>query len=324
MAKVLAMTKGIDREAWLELRRKGLGGSDAAACVGLSPWKQPIDVYMDKIGEGAQIETSIGDAMYWGNKLEPVVADWFMESTGKKVARKNAILRHDEYPFLLANVDRLIVGERSGLEIKTTNAYSGKKWDDNTVPDDYYIQCLHYMMVTGLPRWYLAVLIGGNTPKVYVFDRDEAAIQNLMEAEIRFWTEHVEKRVPPPVIFDNPSKAEEILRYLYPAGNGTKMILGSEAEKLAAQYLEYHRVESAAKKSKEAMKVQLMNQLGASEHGITTSYEVSWKTYIGKKKFDELAFAKDHSDLHEQYMVDGKTTRTFGVSERKVAKGEVA
>ena len=307
-------TANMDRSKWLEIRRSGIGGSDAAACVGLSSWKQPIDVYLDKLGELPDREQEIGDAMYWGNKLEPVVADWFSESTGKKVVKRNAILTHKKYPFLFANVDRLLKGEKAGLEIKTTNAFSGRsKWGDDQVPEEYYVQCLHYMMVTGLPKWYLAVLIGGNDPKVYSFERDEEAIQNLMEAEVYFWNEYVQKRVPPPITDYN----ESTIKALYPVGNGSQVILGVDAVDLAGEYVRLTKVESEAKKQKEMVKAQLMAMMGQSEIGRAGNFEVSWKTSAPKQKFDTDKFAAENDALYKQYLKDVAASRTFGVKELK-------
>src|SRR5690554_2691682 len=161
MAMVIAAnTLDMTREQWLEERRKGIGGSDAAAIAGLSRYRSPIQVYMDKLGLIEPPEEN--EAMYWGRKLEDIVAEEFSIRTGLKVRRRNAILQHPEYPFMLANVDRLIVGKNEGLECKTTSAYRADEWKDDGIPWEYAIQCYHYMAVTGYKAWWIAALIGGN------------------------------------------------------------------------------------------------------------------------------------------------------------------
>lgn len=160
-AVILANTSEMSHEEWLAARRKGIGGSDAAAIAGLNKWKSPVAVYLEKIGQAPEENVS-SEAAYWGTVLEDVVAQEFSKRTGLKVRRRNAILQHPEHSFMLANVDRLIVGEKAGLECKTASEYLKEEWKDDEVPAQYLIQCQHYMAVTGYDAWWIAVLIGGN------------------------------------------------------------------------------------------------------------------------------------------------------------------
>ena len=122
--KKLANTLNLSHEEWLEWRKKGIGGSDAGAVAGLNPWKSPVSVYMDKIGESKP--TQDNERMRIGRDLEDYVARRFEEATGKKVRRNNFMMVHDDYNFMVANIDREIVGENALLECKTTGSY-GKK-----------------------------------------------------------------------------------------------------------------------------------------------------------------------------------------------------
>ena len=159
-AKVLANTLHMDRKAWLEARKQGLGGSDVATIAGLSKWKSQVQVFLEKT-QAIEQEDVQSEAAYFGNVLEEVVAQEFAKRTGLKVQRRNAILQHPAYPWMLANVDRLIVGERIGLECKTASEYLKKSGRAKK----YLLltfQCQHYMAVTGYEAWWIAVLIGGN------------------------------------------------------------------------------------------------------------------------------------------------------------------
>src|SRR5690606_24085021 len=122
MAKVLVPTRGMDREEWLQARRRGIGGSDAAVIAGVDPFRSPIRLWMEKRGEIQ--EEPAGEAAEWGLLLEPVIAAEFERRTGKRVRRRNAILQHPEHEWMLANIDREIVGEDAILEIKTTSAWN--------------------------------------------------------------------------------------------------------------------------------------------------------------------------------------------------------
>lgn len=189
-------TSGMPRQEWLALRRTGIGGSDAAAIVCLSPWATPYTVYMDKLGLLPEKEDT--EAMRQGRDLEEYVARRFMEHSCKKVRRCNYMIRNPQYPFAIADIDFRIVGENAGLECKTTSSLDLKKFHGVEFPEQYYAQCVHYLAVTGADRWYLAVLVLGRGFFVYVLERHDMEIAALMEAEGRFW-QRVQEQDPPGV-----------------------------------------------------------------------------------------------------------------------------
>ena len=120
--KKLVSTSNLSHEEWLRYRKLGIGGSDAGAICGLNPYKTAMQIYFDKTSD--TIEYTDNEAMRQGRDLENYVAQRFMEATGKKVRKANAIFCHEEYPFLLANVDRMLTGENVGLECKTASPYA--------------------------------------------------------------------------------------------------------------------------------------------------------------------------------------------------------
>ncbi|MED2764855.1 YqaJ viral recombinase family protein [Bacillus thuringiensis] len=143
---VTASTTDLTREKWLEIRRQGIGGSDVAAVLNLSDWNSPMSIYLDKIGELK--EKSQSEYAYWGNVLEDVVARKFMKRTGLKVRRKNEMLQSKLHPFMMANIDREVIGRKEGLECKTASEYKRSEWKGDNVPTQYILQCQHYMVVT--------------------------------------------------------------------------------------------------------------------------------------------------------------------------------
>lgn len=143
--KKLVSTLNLDKKEWLKYRKGGIGGSDAGAICGLNPYRTAMQVYNDKRTE--EIEEFDNEAMREGRDLEEYVARRFMEATGKKVRRANTMFCDEENPFMLADVDRMIVGENAGLECKTASPFSADKWEDDKIPLSYQIQCYHYMSV---------------------------------------------------------------------------------------------------------------------------------------------------------------------------------
>ena len=179
------------REEWLAIRQGYIGGSDAGAVIGLNPYKSAYTLWAEKCGSIQPFDGNITTEV--GSYLEEFVAELFTRETGKKVRRKNATLVNDLYPFACANLDRVIVGEKAFLEIKTTNSLPlmKKLRSSEEFPDAYYAQCVHYLAVSGLEKCYLAVLVNCRELLTYELERDEDEIAALMAAEKEFWEEHV-------------------------------------------------------------------------------------------------------------------------------------
>jgi putative phage-type endonuclease len=201
----------MDRADWLDVRKHGIGGSDASVIAGLNPWKSPMELYAEKIGDYP--EKAQTWAMMRGTALEEPLAQWFMQKTGIKIRRRNAVLAHPDYPFMLANVDRLVVGERTGVEIKTASPFAIEKWRDGNAPIEYVLQCQHYMAVTGYVKWWLVYCIDGHEPDAILLERDEETIATLIQMQNDFWHNHVIPRIPPSP--DNTESCKQALSYLY-------------------------------------------------------------------------------------------------------------
>lgn len=308
MANVLASTAVMDRQTWLEARRKGIGGSDVAVIFGLSKYKSPIGLWLDKTGQVEPDEA--GEAAYWGTTLEEIVAAEFTVRTGLKVRRRNAILQHPEHPFMLANVDRLIVGQKAGLECKTASEYLKDQWEDDNVPDAYYLQCHHYMAVTGYPVWYIAVLIGGNKFKWARIERNEEVIRKIIEGESEFW-KYVETMTMPPA--DGSPACADALNNIYPESDGSEVALSSEADILIRAYELAEQDEKEAKARKDLAKNQLCEMLGQAEKGRCGKRLVVWSTVKGRTTIDSKTLKSKYPDIYSQVAKPGASTRRFSL-----------
>ncbi|AKO92679.1 hypothetical protein BEH_11590 [Priestia filamentosa] len=296
-AQVLVFTQDMSREEWLEQRKKGIGGSDAAAIAGLSRWKSPVAVYLEKIGEAPDGDIN-SEAAYFGTQLEDFVAKEFSKRTGLKVRRKNAMLQHPKHPFILANVDRLIIGERIGLECKTASEYLKGEWEDEEVPAAYLIQCQHYMAVTGYEAWWIAVLIGGNKFVYKKVERDEELIEQLIEIEVSFWNDNVLMKEPP--LFDGSDASTDLLSHMYPQGIDEEIELPDTVDSLLEEYEEARKSRAEANTKVKEIENRLKAMLGENERGVTKNHMVTWKT-IQSNRFDAKSFEKDHPDLFGKY-----------------------
>ncbi|ALS76883.1 hypothetical protein AUC31_17385 [Planococcus rifietoensis] len=308
-ALLLADTRDLSREDWLEQRKKGIGGSDVSAIAGLNKWKSPVGVYLDKTGQSTE-EGTAGEAAYWGNVMEDIVAQEFSIRTGIRVRKRNAILQHPKHPFMLANVDRLIVGKEEGLECKTASEFLRGEWEDEEVPAAYLLQCQHYMAVTGYKAWHIAVLVGGNKFIHKKIERDEELIQYLIGIEEDFWVNHVLAEVPP--VFDGSEASSNLLKALYPEEQPSSQIkLGKDVEQMLDAIDQLNEDLKICKTQKQEYENQIKAMMGENEKGFTLNRVVKWKSYQ-TNKLDAKSLKADHPKLYKQY-TNTSTARRFTV-----------
>lgn len=282
----------------LEERARYLGGSDAAAVLGLSRYKTQLEVWAEKTGQVEPEDISDEVRIILGNKLEQTVAELFTEKTGKKVHRVNETKYHPIHAFLAANIDRRVVGEDAILECKTTSAFKAKDWESEEVPTEYIVQCLHYLAVTGAKKAYIAVLIGNQDFIWKEIERDEKVINELITKEVYFWNKYVEPRVMPMVVTAND---DGVLHKLFPdAKQGSSIDLDDKANAL----LETLDSMKADKRALEAQIEQQENEvkllLGASESGKSNKYLVTWKNQESRR-LDTERIKKEAPELYTEF-----------------------
>lgn len=297
-------TLNMERPQWLAERRKGIGGSDAAAVVGMSQWATPYTVYMDKLGLLPEQEES--EAMRQGRDLEEYVAQRFTEATGKKVQRCNYMITNKAWPFAIADIDRRIVGEDAILECKTTSTLDLKQFRGGEFPVRYYPQCVHYLAVTGAKKCYLAVLVLGREFHVFTLERDEDEIAALMGAEREFWG-MVESQTPPDMTGQKPD-TDAVGAIWADSRDEEADLLGMEA---------LFRALAAAEESErlaKAMKDKAVNEIKArmqtADRGSCTGYRCTWKTQT-RRTLDAKRLREDYPEIPWDDYTKISTSRPF-------------
>lgn len=293
--KKLVSTLNLDKREWLKYRKSGIGGSDAGAVCGLNPYRTAMQVYQDKISE--EIEEVDNEAMRQGREFEDYVAKRFMEATGKKVRRANAMFYNEEYSFMLADVDRMVVGENAGLECKTASPYMADKWKDGNIPLSYQIQCYHYMAVSNADAWYLAVVIYGREFKYYKIERDEAVIADLIQIEKAFWENHVMKQqIPDP---DGSKLADSVIAEYYKNSIADTIPLTGFNEKLERRQ-ELSELIGRMDMEKKKIEQELKLYLGENERAENEQFMVSWKS-VQSNRLDEKRLKEEEPEIYEKY-----------------------
>ena len=312
-------TKDMSREDWLKERKKGIGGSDVACVLGLNKYKSAFALYNEKKSE--EIEDFDNEAMRIGRDLEEYVASRFTELSGIKVRHENAILINENFPFIRANVDRLCVGVKAGLECKTASTWNAKNFGKGEFPVNYYAQCVAYMAVTGLPDWYLAVLVMGKEFKVYKLTRDKDCdcpewcecavyvgddeIESLVSACREFWCEHIEKNVPPAVFNSND---DEAISSACNPDSGQEIDMTGYLDKLAELTDIKWQIDELTTQKKQ-LEGEIKMFMGDCGKGYADGYKVSF-TKQSRTTYDVKRFIEDNPDIDlEPYKKVSESTR---------------
>ncbi|RQY68279.1 YqaJ viral recombinase family nuclease [Burkholderia stagnalis] len=313
----LVETKSLSREDWLSVRKHGIGGSDAAAAVGLSPYMSPLELWLIKTGRDASLpKPDQGDTtepVYWGTLLEPIVAASYTKQTGNRVRRVNAVLQHPTVPFMLANVDREVVGNRDVqlLECKTAGEFGARLWRHG-VPEYAQLQVQHQLAVTGKSSADVAVLICGQKLEVHRIERDDGLIARLIELEAAFWR-HVETDMPPAA--DGSESADRALRCLYPGLGGTVDFTGDRHLSSVFSDLVAVRAEIEGRQAIEAkLKATIQQAMGEAGQAQFETGSVSYRRSKDGIGIDLKRLLADQPELAVQYAITKLGSRRFLVN----------
>ena len=311
----LVRTQHLDREEWLDVRKRGIGSSDAAAAVGLNPYKSQLELWMEKTGRGDQLPqidpNDESSPLYWGILLEPIVAAHYTKRTGRRVRRINAVLQHPDHPWMLANLDREVVGapDVQLLECKTAGINGSRLWKEG-VPEYVQLQVMHQLTVTGKQAADVAVLMGGQELQIHRIERDNTLIQQLITLERQFWG-YVEMDKAPPA--DGSDSADVALRALYPQDNGHTLDLSDDMEmgSVFSDLRAVREVLTANEKLEAELKQRIQQRMGEGTRAVFETGEVSWKRGKDSTSLDLAALLKSQPELLQAYPLKKPGSRRF-------------
>ena len=335
---LIADTSVMSRDEWLELRRKGIGGSDAAAALGLSPYCTTRELFYDKTG----VKPAAEDETNWvakevGNLLEDLVAQIFSMKTKLKVTKAQKMYAHPLYPFMLADPDYIVEmpdGTNALLDCKTGNYNTQDKWADGTLPVHYELQGRHYMSVMNINTIFFACLFGNNENE-FVYrriDRDMDYESEIIAQEKYFWNEYVLKNIEPPYTEDGDMVIKSIKRHYGKGDKSAEAVEFSEEFsrtldkiiELREQKLDHDHKSKALENEMKKLYAPIIDIMGVSCDGKcvsgNTAYIVSYKPSYRKdiKKEDLERLEKLRPDIYGEYA--GITEfRTFSVTKKEIA-----
>ena len=314
----LVKTNHLNREQWLKVRKGGIGSSDAAAAVGLNPYKSQLGLWLEKTGrDGGLPKTDPNDEtspMYWGTLLESIVAAHYTKRTGHKVRRINAVLQHRREAWMLANLDREVIGAADVqiLECKTAGMNGARLWKGG-VPEYIQLQVMHQLAVTGKQAADVAVLICGQELQIHRIARDETMIARLIQLERQFWA-YVERDQEPPA--DGSDSADVALRCLYPQDSGQTLDLSHESEMSAAfsDLLAIRQLLTSNSLLEAQLKQRIQQRMGDATKAVFETGDVTWKRSKDGTGLDMASLLKDQPDLLQRYTLVKPGSRRFLVN----------
>ncbi len=314
----LVKTNNLSRDEWLTVRTTGIGSSDAGAAVGLNPYQSQLELWMEKTGRGGalpQIDPNDDTSpMFWGSLLESFVAAHYTKKSGNRVRKVNAVLQHPEHAWMLANIDREVIGtsEVQILECKTAGMNGAKLWRDG-VPEYVQLQVQHQLAVTGKTASDVAVLVCGNEYRCYRIDRDDALIARLIELERQFWR-YVETDTPPPA--DGSDSADLALRCLYPRDYGKTIDLSHDRD-LSAAFADLVAIQDEIgnrEKVEAQLKQKIQQRMADASRALFETGVVSWKRSKDGVVVDMSKLLLAQPDLLERYPLVKPGSRRFLIS----------
>lgn len=306
----------LSSDQWRQKRREGVGGSDAAAILGMNKYSSAFDVYLDKTGAIPDKPQNL--AMLIGNELEDAVARLWCAETGKTVHRSGFMYANATRPWQLANVDRMVRGENAGLECKTTSSLPKmRQLKNGDFPDDYYAQCVHYMAATGADRWYLAILVLDYSKEFYTFviERDEEEIAALNEAERAFWIDNVCAGVAP--MPAGSAKTEDYIDSKYSDEDPDEVtdLYGEELN--IKRYFELDEQIDELERERDGIIQHIKLKMGSAAQGQAHGYTATWISRSRSGGVDTKKLRALHPDIYEKFKKPDINYRCFALKEDK-------
>lgn len=298
-------------DAQIEQRLNYLTGSDAGTICGVNPYQSAVELWQLKTRRAVQKDISDKPAVKAGNMLEMAVAQWFAHETGKKLMLSLDFIVHPTIPFMGGNIDMLIEGEKALLECKTTQ--SDKGWGagylegDNTIPDHYLCQVIHYCAVADCETAYIAVLIRGIDFRWFKYERNLALEKKVIDRLTDFWVNHIVADHAP-----EPETAEDVLT-LRPDISDEACVADADISETIATLRETKQIMKGLEETQRKMQDLLCVFMRGKQTLVEANGKIAatWKQRPGTKRFDARSFRNAHPELYEQFEVQGDPVRTF-------------
>jgi putative phage-type endonuclease len=294
---------------WYQRRRQGITGSDIGAICFLNPYRSPLEVYLDKVSEEEQQDIS-SEPIYWGNRLEDVIADEYAIRQNVKVSVEPNILQHKEYDFILGSIDRWVNDGECILECKTIGSrlinQLGEVGTDQ-IPSYWLAQVAWYVAITDTPKADIAVLAAGQDFRIYTYERNRELEDKLIKIACNFWSNHIEKRIPPKCVNTRDTFN------LFPQSNYQEIVAESNIMEKLQELKGAKEEESRIQSTIEKLKTDIQEFMRDYDVLIDNQGNViaTWKNTAPRSLVNVNKLKEMFKDAYEQCLNTGKQTRMF-------------
>ena len=316
-------------------RKNHICGSDAAGLCGVSKYKTPVKVYLDKISDS--IEQEENPIFERGHVLEPLVRGQFSLMTGKNVQLPKNMIIHEKNPFMAANIDGYLPAEKALVEIKTANYFTKGEWGESftdKIPYDYLVQVQHYLTVSKMLKAYVVVLFGDEKNfkllmtlvkkcgvmevlkedlpldiQIYEVHKHDVLSKRLIDIERSFWFDHVQKRIEP-----KWERSDDLIALFPHAQEGKKIVAQENDFEVIREIHEHERVLKEITKPHEdkieLLKAKLQARIGDAEELVDFEGKkvASWKN-TARSLFDAARFKAEMPNLYPQFLKTSQSRR---------------
>lgn len=294
---------------WYQKRRQGITGSDIGAICFLNPYRSPLEVYLDKVSEEEHQDIS-SEPIYWGNRLEDVIAEEYAIRQNVKVSVEPNILQHKEYDFILGSIDRWVNDGEYILECKTIGSrlinQLGEVGTDQ-IPSYWLAQVAWYVAITDTPKADIAVLAAGQDFRIYTYNRDKNLEDKLIKIACNFWDNHIEKRIPPKCVSTRDTFN------LFPQSNYHEIVAESNIIEKLQELKGAKEEESRIQNTIEKLKTDIQEFMRDYDVLIDNNGNViaTWKNTAPRSLFDLKRFKEEAKEMYLKYASYSKQSRVF-------------
>jgi len=318
MSKRFEFVKAPQRSArWLELRKQGIGASDVAAVLGVSPYKSRLELYLQKRGE--LDEKPVGVAAQRGVILEDAVAKMYeAERPGTKLRSWHGIIRRKDAPWKYASLDRTIVGTERIVEIKTS---SSPRWQLYPVPPEVEAQARWQMIVSGFRYVDIAALLGGLVLRIETIEWDNEKHERI-EAEVeQFWRDVQDGIQPDPSPLD-----ADIFDRIYPKDSGETISAekDSELDKLIVSLINTRKLAKAADEIVATIEAKIKDAMREATQLKGSVATISWKATAERRSVDWETIARESIQSMSDLDIAIKNNERVSVGSRRFVVKEDA
>lgn len=310
-------------EQWLRERKTYIGGSDIAAICGLSSYKTPLQLYLDKVNEEIIINNDDNNVKNRGNAREDSIAQEYSCKTGFNIEIQDKLIRHPDYPFIAANIDRWADNKKHILECKSMHFMKAAKLGGD-MPDYYLCQIAYYVGICyplyGITKADIALEIGediknsdgswswqANDFRIHTYKRDPIFENKLFQVTINFWNNHIVKRIPPKCISLSDTKQ------LYSNSDDSPINANDNIITKIEQLKELKNQEKIIEQEIKNTQLEIQEFMKNSEIllGSDNSILATWISRKQTNSFDANRFQEENGELYTKYIKENKTSRIF-------------